>query len=136
MPPAYPNGDLAAGGVPAGGPLTVTDGAPRCRACAKLVRSPFASRGSPVADRPPNLVQLRRRARCSESQLAEVVAVAHESSEHAALTESVSLGVTTLEQLRDDVVRLARAYVGTPPLPVLRETSRVRNRAYLLLSRT
>lgn len=65
-----------------------------------------------------------------------VVAVAHESSEHAALTESVSLGMTTLEQLHDDVIRLARAYVGTPPFPVLRETSRVRNRAYLLLSRT
>jgi hypothetical protein len=25
MPPAYPNGDLATGGVPARGPLTVTD---------------------------------------------------------------------------------------------------------------
>jgi transcriptional regulator with XRE-family HTH domain len=178
-----------------------------------------------MADRPPNLVELRRRARCSESQLAgrinslagadghntacnknrisywenghcrpspfyeyyyaralgvrpdeliypslrrkasgravqaappqppaverfstgiapeaaemdAVAVVAHESSEHAALTESVTLGTATLEQLHDDVVSLARAYVCTPPFPVLREASRVRNRAYLLLSRT
>jgi transcriptional regulator with XRE-family HTH domain len=64
-----------------------------------------------------------------------VVAVAHESSEHAAAAESVSLGAATLEQFHDDVVRLAKAYVCTPPFPVLREASRVRNRTYLLLSR-
>jgi transcriptional regulator with XRE-family HTH domain len=178
-----------------------------------------------VADRPSNLVELRRRARCSESQLADrinslagadghntacsknrisywenghcrpslfyeyyyaqvlgvrpdeliyptprrkasgrtvqaapphpsaidqfstgiaseaaeqdvVVVVAHESSDHAAFTESASLGSATLEQLHDDVLRLARAYVCTPPRPVLHEASRVRNRAYLLLSQT
>jgi tetratricopeptide (TPR) repeat protein len=64
-----------------------------------------------------------------------VVAVAHESSEHAAAAESVSLGAATFEQFRDDVVRLARAYVCTPPFPILREASWVRNRTYLLLSR-
>jgi transcriptional regulator with XRE-family HTH domain len=196
--------------------------------CAKLLRLPLVTKRTTVADRPPNLVQLRRRARCSESQLAErinslagadghntacnknrisywenghcrpspfyeyyyaralgvradelvypaprhksrrgdvrpdpprspaaewlptgmdstggpevaeheaVMAAAHESSEHAAAAESVSLGAATLEQFHDDVVRLARAYVRTPPFPVLREASRVRNRAYLLLSR-
>jgi len=215
--------------------------------CAKLLRLPLVTKRTTVADRPPNLVQLRRRAGCSESQLAErinslagadghntacnknrisywenghcrpspfyeyyyaralgvradelvypvprhksrrsalrpapprspaaewlptgmalqlperrftpsgadgapwestggpeaaeqeaVVAAAHESSEHAAAAESVSLGAATLEQFHDDVVSLASAYVCTPPFPVLREASRVRNRAYLLLSR-
>jgi hypothetical protein len=65
-----------------------------------------------------------------------VAAVAHESSEHAAFAESGSLGTAALDQLHDDVLRLARAYVSTPPSPVLREASRVRNRAYLLLSQT
>jgi len=215
----YPNRDLAVARGPRAGTLAVSE-------CAKLLRLPLVTKRTTVADRSPNLVQLRHRERCSESQLAErinslagadghntacnknrisywenghcrpspfyeyyyaralgvradelifpalrhktrkgavqtapprlpvdqglwdsvggsegterdaVVAVAHESSEHAALTESVSLGATTLEQLHDDVVWLARAYVGTPPFPVLRETSRVRNRAYLLLSRT
>jgi transcriptional regulator with XRE-family HTH domain len=215
--------------------------------CAKLLRLPLVTKRTTVADRSPNLVQLRRRARCSESQLAErinslagadghntacnknrisywenghcrpspfyeyyyaralgvradqliypalrhkarrgpvqpapshppatellpngmalqlperrltlsgadgglwdstggpeatereaVVAVAYESSEHAALAESVSLGAATLDQFHDDVVRLASAYVCAPPFPVLHEASRVRNRTYLLLSR-
>jgi len=61
---------------------------------------------------------------------------AHESSEHAAAFESASVGPNALEQLGEDILRIARAYVHTPPLPLLAELIRVRDRAYWLLDRT
>ncbi len=64
------------------------------------------------------------------------MAAAHESSEHAGLAESVSLGGTTLEQLHEDVVRIAREYDQGPLLLIFGEITRVRNRAYRLLERT
>ncbi|MQA88139.1 MAG: XRE family transcriptional regulator [Streptosporangiales bacterium] len=61
---------------------------------------------------------------------------AHESSEHAAAFESASVGPNTLEQLGEDVIRIARAYLHAAPLPLLGELVRVRNRTYWLLDRT
>jgi hypothetical protein len=64
-----------------------------------------------------------------------IMAAAHESSEHAGLAESASLGATTLEQLHEDVVRIAHDYDQGPLLLVFGEIVRVRNRAYRLLER-
>ncbi len=65
-----------------------------------------------------------------------VMNAAHESSEHAAAFESASVGPNALEQLGEDILRIARAYVHAPPLPLLAELIRVRDRAYWLLDRT
>lgn len=65
-----------------------------------------------------------------------VMNAAHESSEHAAAFESASVGPNALEQIGEDVLRIARAYVHAPPLPLLGELIRVRNRVYWLLDRT
>lgn len=65
-----------------------------------------------------------------------VMNAAHESSEHAAAFESASVGPNALEQIGEDILRIARAYVHASPLPLLGELVRVRNRAYWLLDRT
>jgi tetratricopeptide (TPR) repeat protein len=65
-----------------------------------------------------------------------VMNAAHESSEHAAAFESASVGPNALEQLGEDILRIARAYVHAPPLPLMTELIRVRDRAYWLLDRT
>jgi tetratricopeptide (TPR) repeat protein len=61
---------------------------------------------------------------------------AHESSEHAAAVEAASVGPNSLEQIGEDVLRIARSYLHAPPLPLLGELIRVRDRAYWLLDRT
>jgi hypothetical protein len=60
---------------------------------------------------------------------------AHESNEHAAF-ESASVGPNALEQIGEDVLRIAPTYVHAPPLPLFGELTRVRNRVYWLLGRT
>lgn len=65
-----------------------------------------------------------------------VMSSAGESSDHAAETEAAAIGPNALEQLGDDVIRLARAYVHTAPRPVFAELIQVRNRTYRLLDRT
>ena len=65
-----------------------------------------------------------------------MMSAAHESSEHAAAFESASVGPNALEQIGEDVFRLARAYLQAPPLSLLAELIRVRDRAYWLLDRT
>jgi tetratricopeptide (TPR) repeat protein len=65
-----------------------------------------------------------------------VMNAAHESSEHAAAFESASVGPNALEQIGEDILRIARAYVHAPPLPLFGELIRVRNRVYWLLDRT
>lgn len=62
-----------------------------------------------------------------------VMAAAHESSEHAGAVESSALGATTVEQLHDDVTRLARSYVYAEPLPLVGGMVRVRDRVYRFL---
>ncbi|GAA4199909.1 XRE family transcriptional regulator [Microbispora amethystogenes] len=64
------------------------------------------------------------------------MSAASESSDHAAEIEAAAVGPNALEQLGDDTLRLARAYVYEPLLPLFGELTRVRNRAYRLLDRT
>jgi tetratricopeptide (TPR) repeat protein len=66
----------------------------------------------------------------------ELVMAAHESSEHAGFVASHGLDPTTLEQLNDDVVRLARQYARTSPLLLYSGAKRVRNLGFQLLGRT
>ncbi len=65
-----------------------------------------------------------------------IMSAASESSDHAAEIEAAAVGPNALEQLSDDIIRLARAYVHAPPLPLFGELTRVRNRTYRLLERT
>ncbi|MEW9532842.1 XRE family transcriptional regulator [Microbispora sp. NPDC049125] len=65
-----------------------------------------------------------------------IMSAASESSDHAAEIEAAAIGPNALEQLGDDIIRLARAYVHAPPLPLFGELTRVRNRTYRLLERT
>ncbi|MFC0860924.1 XRE family transcriptional regulator [Sphaerimonospora cavernae] len=65
-----------------------------------------------------------------------IMSAAGESSDHVAEIEAASIGPNALDQLSDDVIRLARAYVHAAPLPLFGELTRTRNRAYRLLDRT
>ncbi|WP_283135328.1 hypothetical protein [Rhizohabitans arisaemae] len=60
-------------------------------------------------------------------------AAADESVEHLARIESATIGPATLEQLHDDVVRLARGYAATPPWEIFLQAVRARRRTYALL---
>ncbi|MBV9483808.1 MAG: hypothetical protein JO249_24130 [Acidobacteria bacterium] len=62
-----------------------------------------------------------------------IMDAAHESSEHAANAEHTNVGSTLLEQLRDDVIRLARASGQVDLVPVFPEMVRARNQIYRLL---
>jgi transcriptional regulator with XRE-family HTH domain len=62
-----------------------------------------------------------------------IMDAAHESSEHAANAEQTNAGSTLLEQLRDNVIRLARASGKVDLVPVFPEMVRVRNQIYQLL---
>jgi hypothetical protein len=65
----------------------------------------------------------------------EVLMAAHEGSEHAARAEEHGIGDTTLEQLRDDLARLARLTDTGEPFTVFQDLRRVRERVYQLLER-
>ncbi len=54
---------------------------------------------------------------------------------HVELVEATEVGPGTLEQLRADVVDLSRAYVFTPPLSLLSQMNRVRERIFDALER-
>jgi hypothetical protein len=62
-----------------------------------------------------------------------IMDAARESSEHAANAEQTNVGSTLLEQLRDDVIRLARASSQVDLVPIFPEMVRVRNQIYRLL---
>jgi tetratricopeptide (TPR) repeat protein len=65
----------------------------------------------------------------------EVLMTAHESSDHAEQAEQSGIGDVTFEQLRADVVRLARLSDTGEPLTAFLEMRRVRDRIYRLLDR-
>lgn len=65
-----------------------------------------------------------------------IMSAANESSDHAAEAEAAVVGPNALEQLSDDITRLARAYVHAAPLPLFGELTRIRNRTYRLIDRT
>ncbi|HZR55160.1 MAG TPA: hypothetical protein VFB06_37440 [Streptosporangiaceae bacterium] len=65
----------------------------------------------------------------------EVLMTAHESSDHAEGSGQPGIGDVTFEQLRADVVRLARLSDEGEPFVVFLELRRVRDRIYRLLDR-
>lgn len=58
---------------------------------------------------------------------------AGQSAEFGEWAEGTNVGATTLEQLDDDVRRIARDYLNNAPLPLMLATLRVRNRVFTLL---
>lgn len=69
----------------------------------------------------------------AESDL--IAAIADATRTHAELAEVTEVGPGTLEQLRVDVIDLARAYVFTAPLPLFLKMNRVRERILDALGR-
>ena len=65
----------------------------------------------------------------------EVLMAAHEGSDHAEHAERRDIGDATLEQMRDDVIRLSHAYMGGVPFPLFQEMRSVRARMYAALDR-
>jgi hypothetical protein len=65
----------------------------------------------------------------------EVVMAAHEGSDHAAEHEQHGIGEATLEQLREDLVRLSGLSSTGAPFPAFLDMRRVRDRIYRLLDR-
>lgn len=65
-----------------------------------------------------------------------VMDTAHESTEHATANEPLSVGPDAIGKLSEDIARLARAYLHTPPLPLFGELVRIRDNAYWLLDQT
>lgn len=62
-----------------------------------------------------------------------IMDAAGQSAEFGEWAEATNIGSTTLEQLDEDVRRLAREYLSNPPLPLMLATLRVRNRVFTLL---
>ncbi len=62
-----------------------------------------------------------------------IMDAAGQSAEFGEWAEATNIGATTLEQLDEDVRRLARDYLNNPPLPLMLATLRVRNRVFTLL---
>jgi tetratricopeptide (TPR) repeat protein len=66
----------------------------------------------------------------------ELVIAARESSQHAEYVASRSVDPTDVEQLHDEIVRLARNYAQTSPLLLYLDAKRARDRGFELLDRT
>ncbi len=62
-----------------------------------------------------------------------IMDAAGQSAEFGEWAEGTNVGETTLEQLADDVRRISRDYLNNPPLPLMLEAIRVRNRVFTLL---
>lgn len=62
-----------------------------------------------------------------------IMDAAGQSAEFGEWAEGTNVGVTTLEQLDEDVRRISRDYLGNPPLPLMLSALRVRNRVFTLL---
>jgi tetratricopeptide (TPR) repeat protein len=66
----------------------------------------------------------------------EIAVTAHESSEHAAYAAACTVEDTSIEQLQDDLVGVARRYPGVSPVKSWAEAKRVRDLALAMLDRT
>jgi transcriptional regulator with XRE-family HTH domain/tetratricopeptide (TPR) repeat protein len=62
-----------------------------------------------------------------------IMDAAGQSAEFGEWAEGTNVGPTTLEQFDEDVRRIARDYLGNPPLPLMLSALRVRNRVFTLL---
>ena len=69
-------------------------------------------------------------------EMERVMSAAKESGEHAMFAAARSLDASSVEQLADDVRRLAHTYNTTPPFPMFTELSKTRNTVYALLEQT
>jgi len=58
---------------------------------------------------------------------------AGQSAEFGGWAEATNVGATTLEQLDEDVRRIARGYLHQAPLPLMLDALRLRNRVFTLL---
>ncbi len=65
-----------------------------------------------------------------------IMDAAHETSAHAMDAGAAAAAEETLEQLREDVIRIARDFDNQPPGVMFGETLRVRNLAFRALERT
>jgi hypothetical protein len=64
-----------------------------------------------------------------------IMAAAHEGGEQAERAERREIGEATLEQFREDVIRLSGGYMSGEPFLLFLEMRRVRNRIYAALDR-
>jgi hypothetical protein len=62
-----------------------------------------------------------------------IMTAAEQSAEFSEWAEASNVGQNTLDQLDQDVRGVARAYLRRPPLPLVLDTVRIRNRAFTLL---
>jgi tetratricopeptide (TPR) repeat protein len=62
-----------------------------------------------------------------------IMDAAGQSAEFGEWAEGTNVGETTLEQFDDDVRRISRDYLNNPPLPLMLDAIRVRNRVFTLL---
>jgi hypothetical protein len=65
-----------------------------------------------------------------------VMSAANESGEHAMFAAARSLDASSVEQIADDVRRLAHAYNTTPPFHLFTDLTKVRRTVYALLEQT
>ncbi|MEN3356930.1 MAG: hypothetical protein V7637_912 [Mycobacteriales bacterium] len=61
------------------------------------------------------------------------MAAAHQSAEFSEWAEATNVGPSALDQFDQDVRTIARSYLRSPPLPLVLDTIRLRNRAFTLL---
>ncbi|MET8630766.1 DNA-binding protein [Kitasatospora sp. NPDC004669] len=66
----------------------------------------------------------------------ELAMTARDASDHAASVASAFVSDLSLDQIRDDLVQLARTYNNRPPYDVYRDTKVIRANAQVLLDRT
>ncbi|WP_194908880.1 hypothetical protein [Catenulispora rubra] len=66
----------------------------------------------------------------------EITMAAHESSEHAAYAAARAIDNMTIEQLQEDVTKVAREYPEKAPIESFAEAKRIRDLALSLLDRT
>jgi tetratricopeptide (TPR) repeat protein len=124
QPEVTPDAMNAAGTVPATPwPRSVMESAPAAVTPGLPARSAFAYRGRQESVMDDSMVQR------------EVLMGAHDGSEHAEQAGQPGIGEATFEQLRADVVRLARLNDSAEPFEVFLDARRVRDRIYRLLDR-
>ena len=110
VPPPLPDSPLIA--------VALDPAAPDAASAARRYRRDRLLTGAPVS-------------RPSDEEV--IMDAAGQSAEFGEWAEATNIGSTTLEQLDEDVRRLARDYLNKPPLPLMLATVRVRNRVFTLL---
>lgn len=110
VPPPLPDSPLIA--------VALDPAAPEAASAAKRLRRDRLLAGTPESLR-------------SDEEV--IMDAAGQSAEFGEWAEATNVGSTTLEQLDEDVRRIARDYLNNAPLPLMLATLRVRNRVFTLL---